>query len=79
MEIICAGYPKVSFWFADGENLSGSGIQAFFKKRYFKTGSKSCSAALRVLGYNVADYLETCEASFQMPASDSLICRTYES
>jgi len=28
---------------------------------YPKTGSKSCSAALRVLGYNVADYLETCE------------------
>ena len=26
---------------------------------YPKTGSKSCSAALRVLGYNVADYPET--------------------
>jgi len=26
---------------------------------YPKTGSKSCSAALRVLGYNVADYAET--------------------
>ena len=47
-----------------------------FQKRHFKTGSKSCSAALRVLGYNVADYLETCEDGFQMPASDSLICRT---
>ena len=31
-----------------------------------------------MLGYNVADYLETCEDSFQMPASDSLICRTYD-
>merc|ERR1712235_5218 len=28
---------------------------------YPKTGSKSCSAALRVLGYNVADYIETLE------------------
>ena len=26
-----------------------------------KTGSKSCSAALRTLGYNVADYPETLE------------------
>ena len=26
---------------------------------YPKTGSKSCSSALRVLGYNVADYAET--------------------
>ena len=26
-----------------------------------KTGSKSCSAALRKLGYNVADYPETLE------------------
>ena len=28
---------------------------------YPKTGSKSCSAALRTLGYNVADYMETAE------------------
>ena len=28
---------------------------------YPKTGSKSCSAALRKLGYNVADYIETME------------------
>lgn len=28
---------------------------------YPKTGSKSCSAALRKLGYNVADYMETAE------------------
>ena len=28
---------------------------------YPKTGSKSCSAALRQLGYNVADYMETAE------------------
>ena len=28
---------------------------------YPKTGSKSCSAALRILGYNVADYIETAE------------------
>ena len=26
-----------------------------------KTGSKSCSSALRKLGYNVADYMETLE------------------
>ena len=26
-----------------------------------KTGSKSCSAVLRILGYNVADYPETLE------------------
>ena len=26
-----------------------------------KTGSKSCSTALRQLGYNVADYMETAE------------------
>ena len=26
-----------------------------------KTGSKSCSTALRLLGYNVADYMETAE------------------
>ena len=26
---------------------------------YPKTGSKSCSSALRILGYNVADYTET--------------------
>jgi broad-specificity NMP kinase len=26
---------------------------------YPKTGTKSCSAALRKLGYNVADYTET--------------------
>ena len=29
-----------------------------------------------MLGYNVADYLETCEAGFQMRDSDSLISRT---
>ena len=28
---------------------------------YWKTGSKSCSSALRVLGYNVADAVETGE------------------
>ena len=28
---------------------------------YPKTGSKSCSNALRKLGYNVADYMETLE------------------
>ena len=28
---------------------------------YPKTGSKSCSSALRKLGYNVADYMETVE------------------
>ena len=28
---------------------------------YPKTGSKSCSAALKKLGYNVADYMETAE------------------
>ena len=28
---------------------------------YPKTGSKSCSSALRELGYNVADYMETLE------------------
>ena len=28
---------------------------------YWKTGSKSCSSALRQLGYNVADYMETAE------------------
>ena len=28
---------------------------------YPKTGSKSCSTALRKLGYNVADYMETAE------------------
>lgn len=28
---------------------------------YPKTGSKSCSAALRKLGYSVADVLEQCE------------------
>lgn len=28
---------------------------------YPKTGSKSCSSALRKLGYNVADYMETAE------------------
>ena len=28
---------------------------------FFSTQIKSCSAALRVLGYNVADYIETCE------------------
>ena len=28
---------------------------------YPKTGSKSCSSALRTLGYNVADYMETME------------------
>ena len=28
---------------------------------YPKTGSKSCSAALRILGYKVADWLETAE------------------
>ena len=28
---------------------------------YPKTGSKSCSAALRQLGYSVCDYLETME------------------
>ena len=28
---------------------------------YPKTGSKSCSSALRKLGYNVADYMETWE------------------
>jgi len=28
---------------------------------YPKTGSKSCSAALRVLGYNVCDFMETLE------------------
>ena len=28
---------------------------------YPKTGSKSCSSALRILGYNVADYMETAE------------------
>merc|ERR1711868_55801 len=28
---------------------------------YSKTGSKSCSSALRKLGYNVADYMETWE------------------
>ena len=28
---------------------------------YLKTGSKSCSSALRTLGYNVADYVETGE------------------
>ena len=28
---------------------------------YPKTGSKSCSAALRQLGYKVADFLETTE------------------
>lgn len=28
---------------------------------YPKTGSKSCTAALRTLGYNVADYPETLE------------------
>ena len=26
-----------------------------------KTGTKSCSSALRILGYNVADYIETVE------------------
>ena len=28
---------------------------------YAKTGTKSCSAALRKLGYNVADIMETAE------------------
>ena len=28
---------------------------------YPKTGTKSCSNALRKLGYNVADYIETLE------------------
>jgi len=28
---------------------------------YPKTGSKSCSAALRILGYSVADFAETGE------------------
>ena len=28
---------------------------------YPKTGSKTCSNALRQLGYNVADYMETVE------------------
>lgn len=28
---------------------------------YPKTGSKSCSAALRILGYNVCDFMETLE------------------
>ena len=28
---------------------------------YPKTGSKSCSSALRILGYKVADYMETLE------------------
>jgi len=28
---------------------------------YPKTGSKSCSTAMRHLGYNVADYMETLE------------------
>ena len=39
-------------------------------RKQFKTGSKSCSAALRVLGYNVADYLETTEGGFQIKSSD---------
>ena len=28
---------------------------------YPKTGTKSCSSALRKLGYNVADYMDTME------------------
>lgn len=71
MEIICAGYPKVGFklmlpfdWPSARANKK--------RETQFKTGSKSCSAALRVLGYNVADYLETCEESFQMRLSDLL-------
>ena len=28
---------------------------------YPKTGTKSCSSALRELGYNVADYMDTME------------------
>jgi len=28
---------------------------------FAKTGTKSCSSALRELGYNVADYVETSE------------------
>ena len=28
---------------------------------YLKTGTKSCSSSLRVLGYKVADYVETGE------------------
>ena len=35
---------------------------------YPKTGSKSCSTALRKLGYNVADYMETAEVGFQIEA-----------
>ena len=36
-----------------------------------KTGSKSCSTALRQLGYNVADYMETAE--FLRPVSVKMI------
>ena len=46
-----------------------------------KTGSKSCSTALRQLGYNVADYKETAEflrsVSFGMYKYDSTKMKIY--
>ena len=44
-----------------GNQLQISGRMDIICAGFPKTGSKSCSAALRTLGYNVADYPETLE------------------